>query len=122
MYNKREDGRIEWVCKHGVGHTVDAPKEYKKIMVDETEETNNSSEGENLEKKSELGENQEQKSSKQLDPEIQQRDAKIAHYREKGEKLQKDFDEYKKTHPDKPEKTDKTEDVEEWVAPKDPLS
>lgn len=21
----REDGRIEWVCKHGVGHTVYAP-------------------------------------------------------------------------------------------------
>ena len=27
-FNKRADGRIEWVCEHGVGHTVWAPTEY----------------------------------------------------------------------------------------------
>ena len=26
----RVDGRIEAVCKHGIGHTIDAPKVYKK--------------------------------------------------------------------------------------------
>ena len=24
--NYREDGRIEWVCKHGIGHTVYYPE------------------------------------------------------------------------------------------------
>lgn len=32
MYQKREDGRIEWICKHGVGHTIDAPEKYKKEL------------------------------------------------------------------------------------------
>lgn len=32
VYLKRADGRIEFVCKHGVGHTIDAPKEYKKKL------------------------------------------------------------------------------------------
>ena len=27
--NIREDGRVEWVCKHGVGHTISVPKEYE---------------------------------------------------------------------------------------------
>lgn len=27
--NKREDGRIEWICKHGIGHTIDSPKKGK---------------------------------------------------------------------------------------------
>jgi len=26
MFQKRSDGRIEWVCTHGIGHTVSAPK------------------------------------------------------------------------------------------------
>lgn len=30
QYLTRTDGRIEWLCEHGVGHTVDAPKKYKK--------------------------------------------------------------------------------------------
>jgi hypothetical protein len=28
--NYREDGRIEWVCKHGIGHTIFAPKQMGK--------------------------------------------------------------------------------------------
>jgi len=28
----RPDGRIEWVCKHGVGHAVDAPENYKVLL------------------------------------------------------------------------------------------
>lgn len=26
--NYRADGRAEWVCSHGVGHTIVVPKEY----------------------------------------------------------------------------------------------
>ncbi len=28
---QRMDGRIEWICKHGTGHTIKVPKEYEKI-------------------------------------------------------------------------------------------
>ena len=28
--NFRIDGRVEWVCNHGVGHTVMVPEEYEK--------------------------------------------------------------------------------------------
>ena len=27
--NIREDGRVEWVCEHGIGHTISVPKKYK---------------------------------------------------------------------------------------------
>jgi len=27
--NHRLDGRVEWVCKHGVGHTIFVPKQYE---------------------------------------------------------------------------------------------
>lgn len=26
---EREDGRIEWICKHGIGHTIDSPRDGK---------------------------------------------------------------------------------------------
>jgi hypothetical protein len=26
----REDGRVEWICKHGVGHTVYNPNDWEK--------------------------------------------------------------------------------------------
>jgi len=29
--NFRADGRIEWVCEHGVGHTIWAPAGYRKM-------------------------------------------------------------------------------------------
>lgn len=31
--NKRADGRIEWVCPHGVGHTIHAPSDGKWAYV-----------------------------------------------------------------------------------------
>ena len=30
-YIQRADGRIEWICKHGVGHTIEVPKKYEKV-------------------------------------------------------------------------------------------
>jgi hypothetical protein len=27
----RADGRLEWVCDHGIGHTIDVPEEYAHI-------------------------------------------------------------------------------------------
>lgn len=30
LLNKRSDGRYEWLCKHGIGHTVSVPKEHAK--------------------------------------------------------------------------------------------
>lgn len=24
--NQRADGRLEWICKHGIGHTIAVPK------------------------------------------------------------------------------------------------
>ena len=32
-YIKRMDGRIEWICKHGIGHTIKVPKEYEKLKA-----------------------------------------------------------------------------------------
>ena len=26
VIQERQDGRIEWVCKHGVGHTIEIPQ------------------------------------------------------------------------------------------------
>lgn len=63
-------------------------------------------------------ENQDKKSDKssdKLDPEIQRRDAQIAHWREKAEKAEGELKTYK------PEKAKSKEDVEEWQASKDPL-
>lgn len=31
--NKREDGRIEWICYHGIGHTVFSPIKGKYAFV-----------------------------------------------------------------------------------------
>lgn len=28
--NQRADGRVEWVCEHGVGHTIYVPKKFEK--------------------------------------------------------------------------------------------
>jgi hypothetical protein len=25
---QRADGRIEWICEHGVGHTIEVPKQF----------------------------------------------------------------------------------------------
>lgn len=32
IQNIRTDGRVEMICPHGVGHTIDAPKKYKKKL------------------------------------------------------------------------------------------
>jgi hypothetical protein len=26
---QRADGRVEWVCEHGVGHTIKVPEQFK---------------------------------------------------------------------------------------------
>lgn len=28
--NHRMDGKIEWICEHGIGHTIAVPKQYAK--------------------------------------------------------------------------------------------
>ena len=30
---KREDGRIEWICEHSVGHTISVPNNIQKKIV-----------------------------------------------------------------------------------------
>lgn len=67
------------------------------------------------------GENQEQKSDKQagpLEPEIQRRDAQIAHWREKAEKAEQDL---AKLKPASVETPPKGNNPEEWMGPQDPL-
>ena len=31
--NIREDGRVEWVCEHSVGHTISVPEKYQDESV-----------------------------------------------------------------------------------------
>lgn len=29
QFGRRSDGRLEWFCEHGIGHTISVPEEYK---------------------------------------------------------------------------------------------
>jgi len=35
----REDGRVEWICKHGVGHTIAIPYHLVKLAIDHKSKT-----------------------------------------------------------------------------------
>lgn len=68
------------------------------------------------------GENQDNKSaqpSDKLDPEIQRRDAQIAHWREKAEKAEQKLNTF--NQPSNPSPEPKKDNVEIWEAPQDPL-